>query len=44
LVLCHAVANAFNAISFALPAINVDQTLNVITALVTHSGRAYEVA
>jgi hypothetical protein len=32
------------AICFALLAINVDQTLDVISALVTHTSRAYEVA
>jgi hypothetical protein len=44
LVLSVYVTDPMYAISFALLGINVDQTLDVITALVTHTGRAYEVA
>jgi hypothetical protein len=32
------VTSALDTISFALSSVNVDQTLDVISALVTHSG------
>jgi hypothetical protein len=44
LVLSLGVTSALDTISFALSSVNVNQSLDVISALVTHTGRAYEVA
>jgi hypothetical protein len=38
------VTSALDTIRFALSSLNVYQTLDVISALVTHTGRANEVA
>jgi hypothetical protein len=44
LILSVVITNSIRSISFALSSVNVDEPLDVITALVTHTGRAYEVA
>jgi hypothetical protein len=44
LILSHSVASALDTIRFALSSLNVDQSLDVISALVTHTSRTYEVA
>jgi hypothetical protein len=44
LVLSLGVTSALHTISFALSSLNVYKSLNVISALVTHTGGANEVA
>jgi hypothetical protein len=44
LILSHSVASALDTIRFALSSLNVYKSLDVITALVTHTSGANEVA